>query len=185
MIEKYAIVTGAASGIGRATVMLLHDKGYVVHAIDIDTEGLSTLPPSVRCWTCDLDDLETLRDVIARIDAECPALHVLVNNAGAPGTGATLAEMDFGEWDRTFALLVRAVAAGTQFALPTLRRAGGASIINIASVAAFQSGAAGIAYSTAKAGVLHFSRLAAAELARDQIRVNSVRPWTHNGAVLA
>lgn len=79
-------------------------------------------------------------------------------------------------WDRTQALLLRSVAAGASFAVPHLKRRGGGAIVNTASISALQAGYAPLAYSVAKAGVLHFTRVAAAELSAHRIRINAVVP---------
>ena len=83
---------------------------------------------------------------------------------------------DADAWDATHALLLRSVAAGAAYAVPHLKRRGGGSIINTSSVSALQAGYAPLAYSVAKAGVLHYTRVAAAELAPHRIRINAIVP---------
>ena len=100
----------------------------------------------------------------------------MVNNAGAGGARERIGEIAPADWDRTQALLLRSVAMGIRYGAPAMAARGGGAIVNVSSVSAFGTGYAPIAYSTAKAGVLHLSRLAAADLAKDGIRVNAVVP---------
>jgi NAD(P)-dependent dehydrogenase (short-subunit alcohol dehydrogenase family) len=103
-------------------------------------------------------------------------LDIVFNNAGAGGQRGGMEEMTIEGWDATMNLLLRSVMAGTLYALPHLKARGGGSIINTASISALAAGYAPMAYSTAKAAVLHFSKIAAADLARHRIRVNAVVP---------
>jgi len=98
------------------------------------------------------------------------------NNAGAGGSRDRIDEISAEDWDRTQALLLRSVAMGIRYAAPLMTARGGGAIVNTASIAALQTGAAPTAYSVAKAGVLHLTALAAAELSRHNIRVNAVCP---------
>ena len=92
------------------------------------------------------------------------------------GTPCGVENWDQAGWDRTQALLLRSAVAGASFAVPHMKRRGGGSIINTASVSALQAGYAPLAYSVAKAGVLHFTRVAAAELSAHRIRINAILP---------
>ena len=103
------------------------------------------------------------------------ALDIVFNNAGAGGARETIEEMTGELWDRTQALLLRSVALGMRYAVPHMKARGGA-IVNTSSVVGAGGGAAPIAYSAAKAAVLHLSKLAAAELSRYGIRVNAICP---------
>ena len=180
---KRAVVTGAASGIGRATALRLAKEGATVLVGDIDVAGGEALAAESggrivfqRCDVTDPDQIEALMRTAGDGAGEGGGLDVLVNNAGAGGARERIDEIDAADWDRTQALLLRSVALGIRHAAPLMQARGGGAIVNISSISALGSGYAPIAYSTAKAGVMHLSRVAAAELARHGIRVNAVLP---------
>ncbi len=103
-------------------------------------------------------------------------LDVVFNNAGAGGALLSIEEMTGEAWDRTQALLLRSVALGIRYAVPHMRARGGGAIVNTASVAGLQAGYSRVAYAVAKAGVIHLTRTAAAELAPHRIRINAICP---------
>ncbi len=172
---KRAVVTGGASGIGRATALRLAGEGARVLVGDIDEAGGEALAAgsegAINFQRCDVLEAS---DIVALIEAGEP--DILFNNAGAGGAREPIGEIAAEDWDRTQALLLRSVALGIRYAAPVMRARGGGAIVNTSSVSALGSGYAPTAYSTAKAGVLHLTRLAAADLARDGIRVNAVVP---------
>ncbi len=177
---KSAVVTGAASGIGLATLERLVEAGARVLAADVDEEAGRALegrfPGAVVFARCDVTRLDELKAAIDGAAARFGGLDVLFNNAGRGGTPAGVEGFDAAGWDDAFALLLRAVAAGTAFAVPHMRRRGGGAIVNTSSISALEAGWAPLAYSVAKAGVLHYTRMAAAELAPLRIRINAVVP---------
>lgn len=177
---KVAVVTGAASGIGLATVELFVERGAKVLAADMNAEAgqalADRLGDAVRFMRCDVTDCTQLKAAIDGAAAQFGGLDILFSNAGAGGTPGGAQDFDEAGWDRTMALLLRSVAAGTAYAVPHLRARGGGAIVNTSSVSALQSGYAPLCYSVAKAGVLHYTRVAAAELAPLNIRINAVVP---------
>lgn len=178
--DKVAVITGACSGIGLATVERFIGHGALVVAGDIQDEKGAALearfPGQLVYRHCDVTDDDAVAALIAHATQAFGGLDILFNNAGSGGAVEGLSEMSIEGFDRTMALLLRSVVSGTRHAVAPMVARGGGAIINTSSVAAFAHGAAPIAYSTAKAGVLHFSKLAAAELGRRNIRVNAVAP---------
>jgi NAD(P)-dependent dehydrogenase (short-subunit alcohol dehydrogenase family) len=177
---KVCVITGGCSGIGLGAVKRFAAEGAKVLVGDVDEASGAALEAryagEVAFRACDVTretDLAQLMDAAAD---RYGGLDVLFNNAGAGGAPETLAEMTGEAWDRTEALLLRSVALGMRYAIPHMRRRGRGSIINTASIAGMQAGAGPIAYSTMKAAVIHLTRLAAAELGRDRIRVNAICP---------
>ena len=177
---KTVIITGAASGIGAETARLFAREGATVFAGDIDGEGGSRLANSsegdIRFQPCDVTDTEALRLLMDRAGEETGGIDVVVGNAGAGGARAPIDEIEPADWDRTFDLLLRSVAFGIRYAVPHMIGRPGANFVNISSVAAVGPGYSPSAYAVAKAGVLHLTKLAAADLARHGIRANAVQP---------
>ena len=177
---KVAVITGAASGIGLATVECFVEAGARVLAADLQVEAGEALarrfPGMVKFMHCDVMQTAQIREAIDTAAAHFGGLDILFSNAGAGGTTAGVENFDEAAWDATQALLLRSVAAGAAFAVPHMRQRGGGSIINTSSVSALQAGYAPLCYSVAKAGVLHFTRVAAAELAPQRIRINAIVP---------
>lgn len=177
---KIAVITGAASGIGLSTLEIFVEEGARVLAADFHAEaGLALekrFPGVVRFASCDVTQVDQLKAAINGAVTHFGGLDILFSNAGSGGTPAKVDEWDQAGWDHTQNLLLRSVAAGASFATPHMKLRGGGSIINTSSISALQAGYAPIAYSVAKAGVLHFTQVAAAQLATHKIRINAVVP---------
>ena len=178
--DKIAFITGACSGIGLATAERFVVEGARVLAADIQDEAGAALearfPDRLKYAHCDVTQPAQIQAAIERAVAAFGGLDIVFNNAGAGGQRGGMEEMTLEGWDHTMNLLLRSVMAGTMYALPHLKARGGGAIVNTASISALASGYAPVAYSTAKAAVLHFSKVTAADLARHRIRVNAVVP---------
>jgi NAD(P)-dependent dehydrogenase (short-subunit alcohol dehydrogenase family) len=176
---KVAVITGAASGIGLATVELFIARGARVIAADIQDDKGAALAArfkgALEYVSCDVLDEAQIKAALARAVSAFGGLDILFNNAGAAGIGA-LEETSSAAWDKAMALLVRSVFVGTREAIPLMRARGGGAIVNTASIAGLQAGWGPVAYSAAKAAVIQFTRAAAPEIAKDKIRINAICP---------
>ena len=177
---KVALITGGCSGIGLGSLELFVAEGAKVVCADIQDEKGSALQQRfegrVRYAHCDVTDEAQIAAAIAEAQATFGGLDVLFNNAGVADRMGYVASIDADTWDALFAMLVRGPMLGMKHAVPLMQARGGGSIINTASVAALEAGWGPLAYSTAKAAVLHMSKVAAAQLARNRIRVNAICP---------
>jgi NAD(P)-dependent dehydrogenase (short-subunit alcohol dehydrogenase family) len=177
---KVALVTGGCSGIGLGAVELFVAEGAKVVAADLQDAKGATLekrfPHQVRYAHCDVTAEADIAAACALAADAFGGLDILFNNAGQAGLAAGVEALTSDGWDQTFALLVRGPALGMKHAAPLMQARGGGSIINTASVAGLQAGWGPLAYSTAKAAVIHMSRCAAAELSPHRIRVNAICP---------
>ena len=176
---KCAVVTGAASGIGRETALLFAREGAQVFAADLDLAGaklVATEAPGITAVACDVCDVAQIKALMDQAAAACGGIDIVFNNAGAGGARAPIDEIEPEDWDATMDLLLRSVAMGIRYAAPHMKSRPGAAIVNTSSVAAMGAGYSPTAYAVAKAGVLHLTKVAATDLARYGIRVNAVQP---------
>jgi NAD(P)-dependent dehydrogenase (short-subunit alcohol dehydrogenase family) len=180
---KSAIVTGAGSGIGRATAIALAREGAAVMLTDIDDAGgHETLEAIAKAGGRaayrhqDVVDEGQWREVVAETVRLHGHLDTLVNNAGI-GSGQLVTEMSLEAWNRQVAINLTGPFLGVKHCVPVMRVGGkGGSIINISSVAGLE-GAPGLAgYCATKGGIRLFSKAVAKEYAADRIRCNSVHP---------
>jgi len=177
---KVAVITGGVSGIGLGTVELFIAEGARVVAADIQDEKGRMLEQrfagQLRYVRCDVTQEADIAAAIGLAASEFGGLDILFNNAGISDGMRSIAEIEAEKWTWIFDVLVRGPALGMKYAAPLMVARGGGSIINTASIAGLQAGWGPIAYSSAKAAVIHMSRVAAAQLSPQKIRVNAICP---------
>jgi NAD(P)-dependent dehydrogenase (short-subunit alcohol dehydrogenase family) len=177
---KIALITGGCSGIGLGTVELFVAEGALVVAADIQDEKGRMLEQRfgdrLRYAHCDVTQEAHIKVAVDLAASSFGGLDILFNNAGHGGAIATVEETDASGWDDTFAVLLRAVILGMKYAVPLMKARGGGAIVNTASIAGLQAGWGPIAYSVAKCAVIHLTKVTAAELSPQNIRVNAICP---------
>ncbi len=177
---KVAIVTGGTSGIGARTAELFVEEGATVvisgRRRDMGEDLARRLGPSASFTQCDVALEADVKGLIQGAAARFGRLDVLFSNAGYGIPHRGIADLDMDEYDGLFKVLVRGVVLGMKYAAPIMTGQRGGSIINTGSVAAFRAGHGSHTYSVAKAAVVHFSRVVAAELGEHGVRVNSISP---------
>lgn len=194
--QRVAIVTGAGSGMGRATAHLLADEGARVAVIDVDALGVQQVVGEIhdahglsaaRGYPIDVSDAGEVRSLIEDLEDSWERLDIVVNNAGiSRGTSVDLDDDTFWEdWNRTMAVNVTAYVQMVRAALPLLRRSDSPRIVNIASTESIVATPTLSAYSSSKAAVTGLTRSLAVELGREGITVNCVCPGPINTGMTA
>ena len=172
--KKTILITGAAGGVGRATVKHFHERGYRV--IGVDRQSVyPEFPEDGLFIQADISIPENIEKIFVQATQFTPTLDVLVNNAGFQVT-KPLVETTVEEWDMVMASNLRSVFLGSKLAYPLLKAEGGGAIVNVSSVHAVATSANIAAYAASKGGLLALTRAMAIEFAPDNIRVNAVLP---------
>lgn len=171
---KTVLITGAAGGIGRATVDLFAQKGWRVIGVDRASFG-EGFPTNGLFTQSDISRPEDLETIFSKANAYTKSLDALVNNA-AMQIAKPLLETTVEEWDAVMASNLRSVFLGVKLAYPLLKARGGGAVVNVSSVHAVQTSANIAAYAASKGGLLALTRAMAIEFAQDNIRVNAILP---------
>lgn len=173
-IKRIVLITGAAGGIGRATVNLFHEKNWVV--IGVDRAKFSGVFPEDGVFIqADISDPTQLADIYQNVSKFTDTLDAVINNA-AFQVVKPLLETSVEEWDAVMASNLRSVFLGTKLSHPLLKNQGGGAIVNVSSVHAVATSANVGSYAASKGGLLALTRSMAIEFAKDNIRVNAILP---------
>ena len=177
------LVTGAASGMGRATAHAFADEGAKVAVTDFNAEGAATVAKEIvdgggiaKAWTLDVSDHEAIKRVVGEVAAEFGGIDALINNAGIPAGLPVDHERYDAVWDRAVSILLTAHQRTIRAALPHLRKSKSPRIVNIASTEALGATSRDSPYAAAKAGVVGLTRALAVELGPEGITVNCICP---------
>jgi NAD(P)-dependent dehydrogenase (short-subunit alcohol dehydrogenase family) len=180
---KVAIITGAASGIGRATALLFAREGARLALADLDDEGLTEtldlLGEEAARATAKRTDVSAEVEIEELVDVtlqEHSHIDILCNNAGILGELANLEDQDPDEWRRVFEVNVMGAVYGTKHVATHMQQRRCGAIVNTASVSGIRAGAGGNAYSASKAALINFTKTAACDLGAHNVRVNCVCP---------
>ena len=180
---EVAIVTGAASGMGRATAHLFGDEGARVALVDINEEPLNKVVREMtdvgydaRGWTLDLADGDAILPVVNEIGHHFGGIDILVNNAGISAPSSIDSDEYLAVWDKSLAVLLTAHILMIRATLPFIRQSPHGRIVNIASTEGLGATRGASPYTTAKTGVIGLTRSLAVELGPENITVNCVCP---------
>ena len=180
---KVALVTGAASGMGRATAQLFADEGAHVAVTDLEAEQVQVVVDEITAaggtakgWALDVTDEAAVEQVVGEVAAAFGSLDILVNNAGVVAPGPVDGPSYLDDFQRTIAVDLTAHVLTIRAALPHLKRSGAGRIVNIASTEGSGATKYNSAYVAAKHGVIGLTRALAMELGEFGITVNCVQP---------
>jgi len=180
---KVALVTGAASGMGRATAMLFADEGAKVAVTDLSRESVEAVVSQIRDaggdargWVLDVSQLKEIKQVVDDVADHFGGLDILINNAGISRPGPIEGPDFEAEWDQTFAVNLTAHARLIRAALPHLEKHKTGRVVNIASTEGMGAQPFVSAYTASKHGVVGLTRAMAVELGKRGVTFNCICP---------
>jgi NAD(P)-dependent dehydrogenase (short-subunit alcohol dehydrogenase family) len=181
--DKVAIVTGGASGIGRATARLMAAEGAMVCIGDIDAARGQQVVAEIQHQrgealfvSADVSRAEDAEHLVNATVDRFGALHVLHNNAYWARPGRTVLTLDEMDWDRTIDVCLKSMYLMSRSAIPHMLAAGAGSIVNMASAVALMGTRAGPAYAAAKGAIISFTKSLAIDFGKQGIRANCIAP---------
>jgi len=186
---KVALVTGGASGIGRATALLFGREGAAVAITDVNTAGEAVAGEIAASGgrsifePADVTSASDCRRVVSRVVGEFGGIHILFNNAGIIRR-ASVVDLSEDDWDRVMAVNVKSVYLMSREVIPAMAKAGGGSIINTASGWGISAGPRAAVYCASKGAVVLLTKAMAIDHGAQKIRVNCICPGDTDTAML-
>lgn len=183
--DKVALLTGSASGIGLSSANLLAKEGAKVVIADFNEEAAKKVADNINAQGgeaaaifLDAGDGDSIKAAVDFTIEQFGKLNILFNNVGLTNIQKDLdvVNIDEDEWDRLLNVNLKSVLYGSKYAIPHMIEAGGGSIINTASMAAFASDSIRLAYGASKAGVVNMTKYIATQYGKDNIRSNGIAP---------
>jgi NAD(P)-dependent dehydrogenase (short-subunit alcohol dehydrogenase family) len=179
---KRALITGAASGIGRATALLFAREGAAVVVVDVDEAGGQAVAQAIRneggqamFVRCDVTQAEDCQRAVQRAVDEFGGIDVLFNNAGIIRRATVIGTTEE-EWDRVMAVNVKSIFLLSKYAIPVMAQAGGGAIVNTSSGWGLVGGRNAVSYCASKGAVVNMTRAMALDHGAQNIRVNCICP---------
>ena len=180
---RNGIVTGAGSGIGRATALRLAKSGAAVLAVGRRAGPLKETAEAARGYdgkvvpkVADVTDEAQVRDMIADAEKQLGTISFMFNNAGIGGAHKAIVDLSLEELDHIMGVSFRAVFIGMKYVLPAIKRAGGGAVVNCGSLLSFKGAVRRGDYAMAKHAVMALTKTAAGEHAKDNIQINCICP---------
>jgi 3-oxoacyl-[acyl-carrier protein] reductase len=180
---KAAAITGAGSGMGRATAELFADRGARVTVVDVDEDAAAETVARIEdgggeavAVTADVSDADAVERFVDETVEAFGSLDVLHNNAGIPQQSTPVADVTEETWDAVLDVNLKSAFLGAKYAVPHMREGGGGVILNTASTAGIRPRTGLSAYAASKGGMITLTKQLAHELADDGVRVNAICP---------
>ena len=181
--QKVALVTGAGFGIGRATAIEFAARGANVFAVDFDLSAVRETAALIEnagneatAAAFSVSAPGAVEESVRAVIETYGALHYAVNNFAGDAIYCRLHEIEEDDWNQVIDTILKSIWLSMKFEIPAIKAAGGGAIVNVASTAGTESSPGLSAVGAAKAGVINLSKSAAAEVALENIRVNSISP---------
>lgn len=182
--NKIVIITAGASGIGYNIAKGFIGGGATVFVCDIDKNKVDSInknDDNIHAFVADVGKYQEVEAFFKFIKTYTNQIDILVNNAGIAGPTAIVEDVTSTEWEQTIAVNLNGMFYNTKLAVPMIKKAGGGSIINISSSAAYFGFPFRTPYTTSKWGIIGFTKTIAMELGQDRIRVNAICPGSVSG----